>query len=164
MGLFEIVLIAATFLCTLVAGFLFAFAVVVMPGIKRMEDGEFIHAFQVMDGVIQDNQPVFLLVWVGSVLALVAAAVLGIGQMDQVGRVLIIVATVAYVLGVQVPTMTKNVPLNNRLQTLDVGAMDEKARQTARQDFEPRWNRWNVFRTTIASLVSGLLLILLYRI
>ena len=32
---FQIVLILATFLCSLVAGFLFAFATVVMPGIKR---------------------------------------------------------------------------------------------------------------------------------
>ncbi len=61
-AIFQIALILATFLCSLVAGFLFAFAVVAMPGIKRLNDGEFIRAFQVMDGVIQNNQPIFLLV------------------------------------------------------------------------------------------------------
>ncbi len=67
MGIFQIALILATFLCSLVAGFLFAFALVAMPGIRSLNDREFIRAFQVMDRVIQDNQPVFMLVWVGSV-------------------------------------------------------------------------------------------------
>ena len=65
MGIFQIALIVATLLCSLVAGFVFAFAVVVMPGIKGLPDREFIRAFQVMDGVIQNNQPMF--VFAGSV-------------------------------------------------------------------------------------------------
>jgi hypothetical protein len=48
-----------------------------MPGIKRLDDGGFIRAFQVIDGVIQNDQPVFIFVWVGSVLTLIAAALLG---------------------------------------------------------------------------------------
>ena len=46
---FQIVLILATLLCSLVAGFLFAFATVVMPGIKTLNDREFIRAFQVIE-------------------------------------------------------------------------------------------------------------------
>jgi uncharacterized membrane protein len=44
---------------------------------------------------------------------------------------------------------------------LGVDAMDEKARQEARERFEPRWNRWNVIRTAVASLASALLLVVL---
>ncbi|MEO0435047.1 MAG: hypothetical protein AAF151_25515, partial [Cyanobacteria bacterium J06656_5] len=33
---FQIILILATLLCSLIAGFLFAFASVVMPGIKKL--------------------------------------------------------------------------------------------------------------------------------
>ena len=47
MGIFQIVLILATFLCSLAAGLLFAFAIVVMPGIRSLNDREFIRAFQV---------------------------------------------------------------------------------------------------------------------
>ena len=65
MGIFQIALFLATFLCSLVAGFLFAFALVVMPGIRSLNDREFIRAFQVIDRVIQNNQPIFMLVWVG---------------------------------------------------------------------------------------------------
>ena len=75
--MFHAVLVVATFLCALVAGLLFAFAVVVMPGIGRLDDGGFIRAFQAIDRVIQNNQPLFMSVWVGSVLALISATVLG---------------------------------------------------------------------------------------
>ena len=164
MDLFQIVLLTAAFLCSLVAGFLLAFAVVAMPGMSSLSDREFIRAFQVIDRVIQNNQPVFLLVWVGSVLALVAAAVLAMGQLERAGRLLIIIATLAYLLGVQLPTVAINVPLNNRLQTLEVDAMNEDAQRAARENFEPRWNRWNAVRTAVACLVSAVLLVLLVRI
>lgn len=162
MGFFQIILILATFLCSLVAGFLFAFAVVTMPGIRILNDREFIRAFQVIDRIIQNNQPIFMLVWLGSVVALVASAVLGIGQLDGAGRLLFILAVLAYFLGVQLPTVTINVPLNNKLQTLDVDAMNETSQKIARKDFEPRWNLWNSIRAAFASLVSALLIILLF--
>lgn len=161
-GIFQIALILATFLSSLVAGLLFVFAIVVMPGISRLNDREFIRAFQVMDGVIQNNQPLFVLVWVGSVMALMTSAVFGIGQLDGVGRLLMIFAALAYILGVQLPTVTVNIPLNNKLQTMDVDAVNETTQKTARKEFEPRWNRWNSIRTVVASLVSGLLIILLF--
>ncbi len=164
MGIFQIVLILATFLCSLVAGFLFAFALVVMPGIRSLNDPEFIRAFQVMDRVIQKNQPIFVFVWVGSVVALVTSAVLGIGQLDGAERLIIIFATLAYLLGVQLPTFTINVPLNNTLQTVDVDAMNATIQKAVRNTFEPRWNRWNSIRTAFASLVSVLLIILLIRL
>ena len=163
-GIFQIALILATFLCSLAAGFVLAFALVVMPGIRSLNDREFIRAFQVMDRVIQNNQPIFVLVWVGSVVALVTSAALGIGQLDGAGRLLIIFAALAYLLGVQLPTFTINVPLNNKLQTLDVDAMNETTQKAARKDFEPRWNLWNSIRTALASLVSALLMILLFRL
>jgi len=163
MGVFQIALILAAFLCTLVAGFLFAFAVVVMPGIRRLNSGEFIRAFQVMDGVIQNNQPIFVLVWLGSVFALITAAVSGFGQLDAVGRWLLICSTLAYLLAVQLPTVIINIPLNNRLQSLNVDALAGPALEAAREAFEARWNRWNVVRTLISCLVSVLLIILALR-
>jgi len=164
MGLFQAALLVATFLCSLVAGFLFAFAIVAMPGLRRLTDRAFIRAFQAMDRVIQNNQPVFMVVWVGSVIALIASAVLGVGRLEGVDRWLLIVAALVYLLGVQVPTITINVPLNNKLQTLDVDAMNETAHKAAREAFEPRWNRWNAIRTALSSVASALLILLLFRL
>lgn len=163
MTLFHAVLTLAAFLCSLVAGFLFAFAAVVMPGIKSLADGDFIRAFQAVDRVIQRNQPLFILVWVGSVLALVAAAVLGVWQLGGADRLFVIAAALVYVLGVQVPTIIINIPLNNELQALDAATMNETLRRHARDHFEPRWNRWNAIRAAWASVASILLMILLLR-
>ncbi len=164
MGIFQAALILATFLCSLVAGFLFAFAVVAMPGIRSLNDREFIRAFQVMDRVIQNNQPLFMVVWVGSVVVLILSVVSGIGQLEGAGRLLLIFAALLYLLGVQLPTVTINIPLNNKLQTLDVDAMSENAQRAAREDFEPRWNRWNAIRAALASLSSALLILLLFNL
>jgi uncharacterized membrane protein len=105
-GIFQATLILAAFLCSLVAGFKFAFSVVVMPGIRSLKDRAFIRAFQKMDGVIQ----------------------------------------------------------NNKLQALNADALDETAQKKAREDFEPRWNRWNSIRTSFSGLVSALLIILLFKL
>jgi uncharacterized membrane protein len=53
----QIVLALAALLCSLVSGFLFAFAVVIMPGIRNLGDREFLRAFQAIDGVIQRGNP-----------------------------------------------------------------------------------------------------------
>ena len=163
MNLLELALIVATLLCALTAGFVFAFATVVMPGIGTLGDKEFIRGFQVIDGVIQAGQPVFGLVWVGSALALVISAVMAVIQLHGTMQVLVVVAALVYVFGVQLPTFRINVPLNNALQKLDVDAMDEHELASARQGFEERWLRWNLIRTVIASLVSvALMLVLLW--
>ncbi len=164
MEIFQALLLLATLLCSLVAGFLFAFAVVVMPGIKSLNDREFIRAFQVMDRIIQNNQPIFILVWIGSVVVLITSTLLGIGALDGVGRVILSVATLAYLLGVQLPTITINIPLNNKLQSVDIDAMNETAQKAVRDDFEARWNQWNKIRTVISCLVSALLIFLLFRL
>ena len=164
MEIFEIALILAALLCSLVAGFVLAFALVVMPGIGSLNDREFIRAFQVIDRVIQNNQPIFMLVWIGSVVALVTSTMLGIAQLAGTGRLLMIFAALVYLLGVQWPTFAINVPLNNKLQTLDVDAVNEATRKEARKDFESRWILWNSTRTAFASLASALLMILLLKL
>lgn len=164
MGIFQTALILSAFLCSLVAGFLFAYAIVVMPGIKNLNDREFIRTFQVTDRIIQNNHPVFMLVWVGSAIAIIVSVLYGIGRLQGVDLFLLALAALAYVLGVQVSTIAIHLPLNNKLQTLDVDAMNETDIKVARNDFEPRWNTSNLIRTAIASCVSVLLMILLFRL
>jgi uncharacterized membrane protein len=159
----HVAMVVSALLCSLVAGFLFAFAVVIMPGIKSLDDGAFVRAFQVIDGVIQKGQPLFILVWVGSALSLLATAVLGIWSLSGANRALLIAAAVVYLGCVQLPTAVINIPLNNAVQRLDPGSMDAAARTRARADFEARWNRWNVFRTVGAAVATTMLLIVLLR-
>ena len=160
----QIALNIAILLCSLVAGLVFTFAVVVMPGLGTLNDREFLRAFQVIDRIIQNNHPVFLVVWVGSAVAVLASAFLGIPQLEGVDRLLLIGAVAVYLLGVQLPTATINVPLNNQLQTLQLDAMDASSLAAAREAFEARWNQWNVIRTVLATVTSILLLLLISRL
>ena len=164
MDVLRISLILSTLLVSLVAGFVFAFASVTMPGIRNLSDHDFLQAFKVMDRVIQNNQPLFMLVWVGSVVTLVISAALGVMRLDGADRLLIVSATTIYLLGVQLPTATINIPLNNRLQAQDLGSLSESELHDLRSDFEPRWTRWNSIRTVLAVLTSTLLIILLLRL
>jgi len=163
MNIFQTALILSTFLCSLVAGFLFAYEIVVMPGIKNLNDREFIRAFQVTDRIIQNNQPIFIFVWLGSAIAIIVLALYGIGILQGVDLFLLLLAALAYLFGVQVSTIAIHLPLNNKLQTLNVDGMNETDLKKARNDFEPRWNKSNLIRTAIASCVSVLLMVLLFR-
>ncbi|MEM1435516.1 MAG: DUF1772 domain-containing protein [Pseudomonadota bacterium] len=163
MNLLDLLLLVSTLLCALTAGFVFAFATVVMPGIGKLDNRAFIRAFQVIDGIIQAGQPLFGLVWIGSLLALLIAAVLSVLQLEGMMRILVVAAAVSYVLGVQLPTFTINVPLNNALQSLEVDTTSDEALATARRDFEERWVRWNSIRTIVASAISLALMFVLLQ-
>jgi len=148
----------ATLSTALVAGLVFTFAVIIMPGIAKLDDRGFVRAFQVIDGVIQNGQPIFGLVWIGSTVSLFVVSILGLWQLDSLARWILLLANVLYVAGVQCPTFAVNVPLNNQLQAVDVAEADEATISQARQDFEARWNAWNLARTVISIFVTVLLL------
>ena len=162
MTVFACVLVIATFLSSLMAGFLFAFAVVVMPGIRALRDREFLHAFQAIDRVIQNGQPLFMVMWLGSTVSLIAAAVLSFLHPGVVDQVVVVTAALASLLLVQLPTMTINIPLNNKVQALDFDTLDDASASQAREAFESRWNRWNIIRTVVScAILAGLLVVLL---
>jgi uncharacterized membrane protein len=161
---FSLLLILATLGCALVAGLTLVFAIVIMPGLKTLGDLGFLQGFKAIDRVIQDGQPLFMLVWIGSALALILATLLGFWLLRGVDLVLLITALIIYIAGVQIATVKVNIPLNNRLQALDLAELDAAALAAARADFEPRWLRWNLIRTWLATLTSVLLLVLLLRI
>ncbi|HKK17757.1 MAG TPA: DUF1772 domain-containing protein [Opitutales bacterium] len=145
--LFNSLLSFATLSTLLVAGIVFTFSTIIMPGIGKLEDHGFIRAFQVIDSIIQNGQPLFGLVWVGSIISLFSASILGLWQLDGFAKWLLLTATLIYVVCVQVPTFSTNVPLNNELQAVNVIDRGATELKEARQRFEARWNRSNDFRS-----------------
>ena len=115
MTLFVGFLIVSTLLCALVTGFIFTYAVVVMPGFAKLDDRDFIRAFQVTDGVIQNNQPLFMLAWVGSIVSVVATMILGFIELHGIERWAVFAIGFVYLMGVQGITIRVHLPLNNRL-------------------------------------------------
>ena len=162
MTLFVGFLIVSTLLCALVTGFIFTYAVVVMPGFAKLDDRDFIRAFQVTDGVIQNNQPLFMLAWVGSIVSVVATMILGFIELHGIERWTVIAIGFVYLMGVQGITILIHLPLNNRLQRLEIDEMDSESLSKERNKFETRWNYFNNIRTLIAFAVSFSLMLFIY--
>ena len=162
MTLFVGFLIVSTLLCALVTGFIFTYAVVVMPGFAKLDDRDFIRAFQVTDGVIQNNQPLFMLAWVGSIVSVVATMILGFIELHGIERWTVIAIGFVYLLGVQGITIRIHLPLNNRLQRLEIDEMDPESLSKERNKFETRWNYFNNIRTLIAFAVSFSSMLIIY--
>ena len=158
------VLLLSIMFCSLVAGLLFGFAIVVMPGIAKLTDKEYLLAFKHMDGIIQNNQPLFVLVWAGSILSVMATLVLGMLNLSGSDVYLVFFASILYLFGVQLPTFRFNIPLNNSVQRLDVEGLEESGAALSRAGFEQPWNRWNQLRTVNAVGTVSILLSLLVRL
>ena len=164
MNSLDIALVFAVLTCSLVTGFIFTYAVVVMPGFSKLEDKEFLRAFQVTDGVIQENQPLFMLTWVGSIISVLSVIAISIFSIGLSEAWIIIVVGLIYLLGVQGITISIHLPLNNHIQKIDINNMNNQSLNEERTKFEMRWNYFNKIRTFIAFSTSlSFLLILIAR-
>jgi uncharacterized membrane protein len=159
MDLLDISLIFSITLCSLVSGFIFTYAIVVMPGLSNLNDKEFIRAFQVTDAVIQNNQPIFMFTWIGSIVSLLITILTSVVGFELSETWLVVLFSVIYLLGVHVITIAIHIPLNNHIQKVEIEELNDKAITDERVKFERKWNFFNNIRTSISISVSLLLLI-----
>ena len=161
MAFLDISLIFTILLCSLVSGFIFTYSIVVMPGLSNLNDKDFLKAFQVTDAVIQNNQPLFMFTWIGSIVAILTTIVASLITAGLLEFWLIILVGAAYLLGVQGITVAIHIPLNNHIQKLNIEELNDKTLAYERKNFEAKWNFFNKIRTFVAISVSSLLLIVL---
>jgi len=147
--------------CSLVTGFIFTYAIIVMPGLSKLSDKEFLKAFQVTDAVIQNKQPIFMLIWVGSIVSVLSLILISIAYVGLSETWLIVLVAMIYLLGVQGITILIHLPLNNQIQKLNLEKLKDENLRNERLNFENKWNFFNNIRTTIAFFVSLTLLIFL---
>ena len=163
-SILDLSLLLAILTCSLSTGFILTYAVVVMPGFSKLNDKEFVRAFQVTDGVIQNNQPLFMLTWVGSIISVLSVIAISIFTLGLSEAWIIIVVGLIYLLGVQGITISIHLPLNNHIQKIDINNMNNQSLNEERTKFEMRWNYFNKIRTFIAFSTSlSFLLILIVR-
>ena len=135
-----------------------------MPGFSKLDDKEFLRAFQVTDGIIQNNQPLFMLTWVGSIISVLSVIAISIFTLGLSEAWIIFIVGLIYLLGVQGITISIHLPLNNRIQSIDINNMNNQSLNEERTKFELRWNYFNKIRTFIAFSTSlSFLLILMAR-
>ena len=154
MEILNISLFFSTLLCSLVTGFILTYAIVVMPGLSKLDDKEFIKAFQVTDGIIQNNQPIFILIWVGSIISVVSTIIISIFTLGILEAWKIIFVSLVYLIGVQAITIIIHLPLNRRIQKIDINSTNLQSLNEERKNFETKWNYFNNIRTVIAFLVT----------
>ena len=147
--------------CSLVTGFIFTYAIIVMPGLSKLSDKEFLKAFQVTDAVIQNKQPIFMVIWVGSIVSVLSLILISIAYVGLSETWLIVLVALIYLFGVQGITILIHLPLNNQIQKLNLEKLKDENLRNERLNFENKWNFFNNIRTTIAFFVSLTLLIFL---
>ena len=125
-----------------------------MPGLSKLDDKEFIKAFQVTDGIIQNNQPIFILIWVGSIISVVSTIIISIFTLGLLEGWKIIFVSLVYLIGVQAITIIIHLPLNRRIQNIDINSTNLQSLNEERKNFETKWNYFNNIRTVIAFLVT----------
>ena len=161
MDFLDFILIPSVILCALVTGFIFTYAIVVMPGFSKLSDKEFIKAFQVTDEVIQNNQPLFMITWIGSIISILLTIIVATATTGLSNSWLIILVGVIYLLGVQGVTIVIHLPLNNHIQKMNIDKMTDKDLGEERRKFQKKWNFFNNIRTSVAFLVSVTLILIL---
>ena len=161
MDVLDISLIISILSCSLVGGFIFTYAIVVMPGLSKLNDKDFLRAFQVTDAVIQNKQPLFMSTWIGSIIAMLTTILVSLVSVGLPETWLILLISVAYLLGVQGITIAIHIPLNNHIQNVKIEELNDETLANERLKFETKWNFFNYIRTSIAISVSVLLLIIL---
>jgi uncharacterized membrane protein len=135
-----------------------------MPGFSKLNDKDFIRAFQVTDNIIQNNQPLFMLIWIGSILSVISTIVFSIFNINADYSIFIIATGFFYLIGVQGLTISIHIPLNNKIQKIDVDKEDELKLNEVRKEFEIKWNYYNRIRTVVAFTVTTLLMLILLNI
>ena len=161
MDFLDISLIFSILLCTLVTGFILTYAIIIMPGLSNLDDDNFIRAFQVTDGIIQNNQPLFILIWLGSIISIIVTTLISIISVGLLQSLLIICVSSVYLLGVQYITILVHLPLNKRIQKINIHKMSPQMLREERLKFESKWNYFNNIRTVIAFSISLILILII---
>ena len=123
------------------AGILFAFSSFVMRALDTIETGPRIVAMQQINQKIVN--PLFVLIFAGTGLISVYLMIAGVDDStagDRAARL----GAVLYLLGVIIVTMTRNIPLNTRLDRVDP---DSEEALSIWDWYRDRWLRWNHLRT-----------------
>lgn len=148
----EVVVVVALVCTGLYAGYMVAFQSGVMPGFELLDDGQFAAAMRATNRTVP--RALFLVLFVGSVVAPVVSLVWRPEGRDGAGQLLFAVAAGCALVG-HLITVVGNIPLNNALDAAR-GQGDESAARTA---FESRWNRLHAVRTVFATAAFAALVV-----
>ncbi|MGC4813348.1 DUF1772 domain-containing protein [Micromonospora sp. DT228] len=139
----------------LMGGVFYAFGTAIMGSLQRMPTGQGAAAMNLINVRIQN--PLFLLIFLGTALVCLALAVLAVVK-DSPGRWWLVGGAALYVVGVMVISFAINIPLNDSLAAADPTTA---AGHTEWVNYLAKWNPANNVRAiscTLAVVAFGLAL------
>jgi len=143
MKMITILLIITATVTALIAGLFYAYSCSVVLGLGKLSDAEYLKSMQSINREILN--PVFFLSFMGTAFLLPISTFFYRGQ--NPAFLLLLLATLAYLIGVFAVTMFGNVPLNDQLAQFDIANSSAEAIKEMRSKFEDRWNFLNNIRT-----------------
>ncbi|MCS3869633.1 putative membrane protein [Chryseobacterium ginsenosidimutans] len=138
-----LLLIVTATLTALIAGLFYAYSCSVVLGLGKLSDTEYLKSMQSINREILN--PVFFMSFMGTAFLLPISTFIYRGQHPVF--LLLLLATLAYLLGVFAVTMFGNVPLNDQLDKFDMANSTAQKIKEMRDTFENRWNFLNNIRT-----------------
>lgn len=141
-----LLLIVTATLTALIAGLFYAYSCSVVLGLGKLSDPEYLKSMQSINREILN--PVFFMSFMGTVFLLPISTFFYRGQHPVF--LLLLLATLAYLLGVFAVTMFGNVPLNDQLDKFDMANSTVQKIKEMRDTFENRWNFLNNIRTVFS--------------
>lgn len=147
MKMTTLVLLITAVLTALIGGLFYAYSCSVVLGLGKLSDAEYLKAMQNINREILN--PVFFMSFMGTAILLPVSAFLFRGQPPFIFLVL---ASLAYLIGVFGVTVAGNVPMNDALDKFDISDAAEGAIRQMREGFENRWNFLNNIRTVFSVL------------
>ncbi|MGU3374884.1 chryseobasin maturation helper ChrI [Chryseobacterium sp. M5A1_1a] len=149
MKMITVLLIITAVLTALIAGLFYAYSCSVVLGLGKLSDVEYLKAMQNINREILN--PVFFMSFMGTAILLPISTFLF--RSEQPVFLFLLLAAVAYLIGVFGVTIVGNVPMNNLLDQFDISNSTVEAVKQMRENFENRWNFLNNIRT-VFSIIS----------
>ncbi|PUB30697.1 putative membrane protein [Elizabethkingia sp. YR214] len=152
----DITLILTGITTALMAGLFFSYSVSVNLGLGKLADKEYLQAMQSINREILN--PIFFVCFFGALISLPIATFQQYHH-NQTMFLLLLLASLFYIIGVFGITSAFNVPLNNKLDLLDLTKASDISVKQMRNSFEKPWNNWNTIRTFSAVMSATLIII-----
>lgn len=149
-----LVLLITAVLTALIGGLFYAYSCSVVLGLGKLSHAEYLKAMQSINREILN--PVFFMSFMGTAILLPISVFLFRGQ--QPVFIFLLLASLAYLIGVFGVTVAGNVPMNDTLDKFDISSSTAEAIKQMRDNFESRWNFLNNIRTSF-SVISIILVI-----
>jgi uncharacterized membrane protein len=143
-------------------GMMYVFSTFVMRGLDRTGPVEAITAMRGINAVA-NSSPAFLLAYFGATILALAAGVMALTQFGQPGSGCILTGALLGLIAAII-TMVFNVPLNNRLDSVDPVGLSVADAAREWQAYLSTWIAWNHVRAATSISAAALMLVgLLHR-